>query len=78
MALAEWILGQRARTRFTTAGEGLWIANPTRAPFGGWVNLVASCLRENSRSSSTRRRAPAMPSPSNRVRSGVARRNPRT
>ena len=28
MALAEWLLGQRARTRLVREGEGLWLANP--------------------------------------------------
>lgn len=46
MALAEWLLGQRARTRLIDAGEGLWVANPSPAPFSGWVTLIASCLRD--------------------------------
>jgi hypothetical protein len=50
MALADWLLGQRARTRLVREGEGLWVANPSPAPFGGWVTLIASCLRDNSRS----------------------------
>jgi hypothetical protein len=50
MALAEWLLGQHARTRFIKEGEGLWIANPSSAPFSGWANLIASCLRDDSRS----------------------------
>ena len=29
MALAEWLLGQRARTRLVREGEGLWLANPS-------------------------------------------------
>ena len=32
MALAEWLLGQRARTRLVREGEGLWLANPSAAP----------------------------------------------
>jgi hypothetical protein len=50
MALAEWLLGQRARTRLIREEEGLWLANPSPAPFSGWVTLVASCLRDNSQS----------------------------
>ena len=30
MALAEWLLSQRARTRLVGEGEGFWLANPTR------------------------------------------------
>jgi hypothetical protein len=50
MALAEWLLGQRARARLIKAGEGLWVANPCSASFSGWANLIASCLRDDSRS----------------------------
>lgn len=46
MALAEWLLGQRARTRFAREAEGLWVANPSGAPYTGWVTLIASCLRQ--------------------------------
>lgn len=45
MAHAEWLLSQRARTRLLRDGEGLFVANPTRAPFSGWVQLNATCLR---------------------------------
>jgi len=50
MALAEWLLGQRARTRLIREPEGLWVANPAPATFSGWANLIASCLREDYRS----------------------------
>ena len=50
MALAEWLLGQRARTRLVREGEGLWLANPSTEPFGGWATMLASCLREDFRS----------------------------
>jgi hypothetical protein len=50
MALAEWLLGQRARSRLTREAEGLWIANPSPAPFSGWATLIASCLREDYKS----------------------------
>lgn len=50
MAQAEWLLGQRARPRLVREPEGLWLANPSPAPFSGWVTLIASCLRDNSQS----------------------------
>jgi hypothetical protein len=50
MALAEWLLGQRARSRLTGEGEGLWLANPAPAVFSGWASMLASCLREDYRS----------------------------
>jgi hypothetical protein len=50
MALAEWLLGQRARTRLGGEGEGLWLANPGPAPFSGWAQLISSCLRDDYRS----------------------------
>ena len=50
MALAQWLLSQRARTRLVPEGEGLWLANPTRAPYTGWVKLISSCLRDDYRS----------------------------
>ncbi len=50
MALAEWLLGQRARTRLSGQGEGLWLGNPAAAPFSGWATMLASCLRDDYRS----------------------------
>ena len=50
MALAEWLLGQRARTRLVREGEGLWLANPASAAFSGWATMIASCLRDDYRS----------------------------
>ena len=50
MALAEWLLGQRARTRLVREREGLWVANPAPGFFSGWANLIASCLRDDYRS----------------------------
>lgn len=50
MALAEWLLGQRARTHLVPAGEGLWLANPAARPFSGWATMIASCLRDDYRS----------------------------
>jgi len=50
MALAEWLLGQRARTRLVSEGEGLWLANPAPAAYSGWAHLITSCLRDGYRS----------------------------
>lgn len=50
MALAEWLLGRRARSRLAPEGEGLWLANPTSRPFNGWATLITSCLRDDYRS----------------------------
>ena len=50
MALSEWLLGQRARTRLVREPEGLWLANTAPATFSGWANLIASCLRDDYRS----------------------------
>jgi hypothetical protein len=49
MARAEWLLGQRARAKLATAGEGLFLANPADAPFGGWVSFIATALRDHYR-----------------------------
>ncbi|MBI5386055.1 MAG: hypothetical protein HZA90_15375 [Verrucomicrobia bacterium] len=45
MAHAEWLLSQRVRTRLLSEGAGLLVANPSAAPFSGWVRLIATCLR---------------------------------
>ncbi len=45
MAHAEWLLSQRVRTKLLREGEGLFVANPTRGPFSGWVRLNATSLR---------------------------------
>lgn len=50
MALAEWLVGRRARSRLAGEGEGLWLANPASRPFNGWATLIASCLRDDYRS----------------------------
>jgi len=47
MARAEWLLSQRVRTKLIQEGEGLFIANPSAAPFSGWVRMIATCLRDN-------------------------------
>jgi len=50
MARAEWLLSQRARTKLVSEGEGLFVANPSPAPFSGWISFIASALRDNYRS----------------------------
>lgn len=50
MALAEWLLSQRARTMLAGKDEGLWLANTAREPFSGWVTMIATCLRDDYRS----------------------------
>jgi hypothetical protein len=47
MARAEWLLSQRVRSRLAGDGEGFYLANPTKAPFSGWVRMIATCLRDN-------------------------------
>ncbi len=49
MARAEWLLSQRARTRLVSEGEGLFVANPTPAPWSGWVDFIATALRDDYR-----------------------------
>ena len=46
MARAQWLLSQRVRTHLINEGEGLFLANPANAPFSGWVQMIASCLRD--------------------------------
>ena len=50
MALAEWLLGQRARTRLVPEGEGLYLANPAPQAYSGWASMIATCLRDDYRS----------------------------
>ena len=50
MAMAEWLLSQRARSRLAGEGEGFWMANPARGPFSGWVTMISTCLRDDYRS----------------------------
>ncbi|HWI57488.1 MAG TPA: hypothetical protein VNZ22_09690, partial [Bacillota bacterium] len=47
MARAEWLLSQRARAKLINEPEGLYVANPTAAPFSGWVRMIATSLRDN-------------------------------
>jgi hypothetical protein len=46
MARGEWLLSQRARSRLSQEGEGLFVANPTSAPYNGWVSFIATALRD--------------------------------
>jgi hypothetical protein len=50
MARAEWLLGQRTRTRLARQDEGLYVDNPTDAPFSGWIRIPAPALRAAYRS----------------------------
>jgi hypothetical protein len=50
MARAEWLLSQRDRTWLLPQGEGLFVANPSSAPFSGWVSFIATALRDDYRS----------------------------
>jgi hypothetical protein len=46
MARAEWLLSQQVRSKLANSGEGLFLANPTRAAYSGWVRMIATCLRD--------------------------------
>jgi len=46
MALAEWLLAQRVRTRLAGRPEGLYLANSATMPLSGWVAMPASALRD--------------------------------
>ena len=46
MAMAEWLLSQRLRTRLADAEEGLYVANPSRLPWSGWIDIAITALRE--------------------------------
>lgn len=77
MGQAEWLLSQRARTRLLREGEGLFVANPSRRPFSGWVRMPATCLRDDYRSlldPSTGARLPLLFE--NGIRSWTAPKNP--
>ena len=50
MARAEWLLSQRARTSLGDQDEGMYVVNSAKAPFTGWVRLIATCLREDYKS----------------------------
>lgn len=50
MGQTAWLLARRARTKLASAGEGIFIANPSPAPFTGWATVPAGSLPEGSRS----------------------------
>ncbi len=50
MAHAEWLLGQRVRTRLAQEPEGLYIVNTGREAFSGWASFPLDALREDYRS----------------------------
>lgn len=71
MAHAEALLGRRARTLFNEMPAALYVANPTKAPFTGWVEFDSRALREEAGSLEDRRtgrRAALIPRPNNRAR----------
>lgn len=45
MAMAEWLLAQRIRSRFSRAEEGIYILNPTAFPFTGWTEIDRRSFR---------------------------------
>jgi hypothetical protein len=50
LAMSEWLLSQRMRTRLVGEGEGLFVANAAPLPVSGWVRMPATCLRDAYRS----------------------------
>ena len=50
MVRAEWLLGQRVRSRLVNQGEGLFVANSAPLPWSGWIRMRSSSLREDDRS----------------------------
>ncbi len=49
MARAEWLLAQRVRSRLSQAPEGLYVANSSKLPWSGWVEIPATALRDDFR-----------------------------
>lgn len=50
LALAKLILAQRARSVVYPLEEGIYVANPAKLPWSGWVSMPASALRTDARS----------------------------
>ena len=50
MARAEWLLGQRVRSRLANEPEGVYVANCSPLPWSGWVRIQRSALRGDYRS----------------------------
>ena len=46
MALAEWLLSQRVRTRLSNEPEGLYVVNTTRYPVSDWIEFPITAFRE--------------------------------
>ena len=46
MAFAEWLLGQRVRSRLATEGEGVYVANSSPLAWSGWVRMPRFALRD--------------------------------
>ncbi len=55
MAHAEALLGRRARTLFDEMPAALYVANPTKTPYTGWVEFDSRALREETESVEDRR-----------------------
>ena len=47
MALAEWLLSERARDRLTDAVPGFYVLNTAPLPYTGWVAVPTSSMRVN-------------------------------
>ncbi len=50
MVRAEWLLGQRVRSRLVAKGEGFYVANTAPLSWSGWIRMPSSVLREDDRS----------------------------
>ena len=46
MAFAEWLLGERVRSRLATEGEGVYVANSSPLAWSGWVRMPRFALRD--------------------------------
>ncbi|MBI4876401.1 MAG: hypothetical protein HY822_17335 [Acidobacteria bacterium] len=71
MGHAESLLGRRARAKFDPLPGGLYVANPAKAPYSGWVEFDARALRDDFVSvldSKSGAKMALVQSPNNRVR----------
>jgi hypothetical protein len=50
MARAEWLLGQRVRSRLANEPQGLYVANSAPLPWSGWIRMQRNALREDDHS----------------------------
>ena len=46
LAFAEWLLGERVRSRLATEGEGVYVANSSPLAWSGWVRMPRFALRD--------------------------------